>query len=64
MSEKANMPEEQDKYKAQKKYLSQKKQLRVWVAADKFEKFKNEVANNGDSIYGLINNFIDEYLQK
>lgn len=59
-----NMPEKNDKYTSQKKYLSKKKQLRVWVDADKFEKFKNAVSENNESIYGLINNFIDEYLQQ
>ena len=58
------MSENKDKYTSQKKYLSQQKQLRVWVNADKFEKFKNAAQKNGESIYGLINKFIDEYLQK
>ena len=58
------MTEKEIKYAAQKKYLSQKKQLRVWVSADKFEKFKEAVVKNGESIYELINKFIDEYLQK
>lgn len=57
------MSEKNDKYNSQKKYLSQQKQLRVWVNADKFEKFKNAVSKNGESIYGIINRFIDEYLQ-
>ena len=57
------MPETKDKYNSQKKYLSQQKQLRVWVNSDKFERFKNAVLKNGESIYGLINKFIDEYLQ-
>lgn len=57
------MPEIKDKYNSQKKYLSQQKQLRVWVNSDKFERFKNAVSENGESIYGLVNKFIDEYLQ-
>ncbi len=58
------MTESNDKYNPQRKYLSQQKQLRVWVTADKFESFKNAVSANGESIYGVINKFIDEYLQK
>ena len=58
------MTENKDKYNSQKKYLSQQKQLRVWVNADKFEQFKEAVLKNGESLYGVINQFIDEYLQK
>ena len=58
------MPDNEDKYNSQKKYLSKQKQLRVWVNDDKYEQFKNAASKNGESIYGLINKFIDEYLQK
>ena len=47
------------------KHLSEKKQqLRVWVDKEKYEKFKAKVQANGESIYGLINRYIDEYLRE
>ena len=50
---------------AQKKHLTEKrKQLRVWVENEKYERFKEAVALNGESIYGVINSFIDSYLQE
>ena len=52
----------QDKYNAQKKYLSQKKRVSVWMDADKYEKFKAAVQQNGDSIYALVNKLADDYL--
>lgn len=56
---------ENDKYSTQKKYLSEnKKQLRVWVDTQKYEKFKETVKKNETSIYSLINNYIDEYIEK
>ena len=56
------MPEE---YSAQKKYLSsKKKQLRVWVDAEKYDVFQQNVKKNGESIYSLINKFIDDYINK
>ncbi len=61
---KSKMSEKENNYNSQKKYLSKQKQLRVWVNADKFEQFKKAVSKNNESIYGLINKFIDEYLQK
>ncbi len=51
-----------DKYAAQKKHLSEKKQLRVWVASDKYQSFKEAVEKQGESIYGVINHFIDQYI--
>ncbi len=58
------MQDEKDKYTSQKKYLSKQKQLRVWVNADKFERFKAAAAQNGESLYSLINDFIDKYLSR
>lgn len=46
----------------QKHLQENKKQLRVWIDKEKYEKFQNKVKNNGESIYGLINRFIDDYL--
>ena len=55
--------EDNDKYAAQKKYLNDKrKRLSVWVEAEKYNLFKETVHNNGDSMYRLINDFIDDYL--
>ncbi len=51
-----------DKYDAQKKHLSQKKQLRVWIDAEKFDRFKLTVTAKKESIYGLVNKFVDDYL--
>ncbi len=53
-----------DKYTAQKKYLEKRKQLRVWLDAEKYETFKEAAEKNGASVYSLINNFVDEYLEK
>ena len=53
----------EDKYAAQKKYLSGRKQLRVWIEKDKYEKFESLVRKNGESIYGVINRFIDQYIK-
>lgn len=53
-----------DKYEAQKKYLSTKKQLRVWIDGEKFERFKKTTTENGDSIYGVINSCVDDYLKE
>lgn len=50
-----------DKYASQKKYLQNKKQLRVWVDPEKYELFKSKVEQNGQSIYAVINQFIDNY---
>ena len=45
------------------KHLKEKRhQLRVWVTNEKYDIFKELVDKNGDSIYGLINTFIDEYI--
>lgn len=53
-----------DKYAPQKKYLSEsRKRLSVWVQAEKYEAFKAAVQEDGNSIYGLINNYIDEYMK-
>lgn len=51
----------EDKYKTQKKYLENKKQLRVWVDPEAYEAFKDKCAENGESIYSVINRFIREY---
>lgn len=55
---------EKDKYQSQKKYLEKKKQLRVWVDETKYTQFKTAVEQNQTSIYALINQFIDDYLEK
>lgn len=55
---------EKDKYQSQKKYLEKKKQLRVWVDENKYAQFKTAVEQNQTSIYALINQFIDDYLEK
>lgn len=51
-----------DSYAAQKEYLSKKKQLRVWMDADKYDNFKALASGNNESIYSLINKFVDDYL--
>lgn len=54
-----------DQYAPQKKYLAQKrKRLSVWVETEKYEAFKSLVQSQNQSIYGLINAYIDEYMQK
>ena len=55
---------EKDKYQSQKKYPEKKKQLRVWVDETKYTQFKNAVEQNQTSIYALINQFIDDYLNE
>ena len=55
---------EKDKYQSQKKYLEKKKQLRVWVDENKYAQFKIAVEQNQTSIYALINQFIDDYLNE
>ena len=55
---------EKDKYQSQKKYLEKKKQLRVWVDETKYTQFKIAVEQNQTSIYALINQFIDDYLNE
>ena len=50
------------KYEAQRKHLSQKKQLRVWIDAEKFMRFKSTVEAKNESIYRLINEYVDNYL--
>ncbi len=57
-----NMSENKDKYAAQKKHLSGKKQLRVWIDAEKFDRFKKTVSAREDSVYSLINEYVDDYL--
>ncbi|MBO5408896.1 MAG: hypothetical protein J6A61_05835 [Clostridia bacterium] len=51
-------------YSPQKNYLSKKKQLRVWLDSEKYEQLKSATQANGESIYSIINNFVDEYLKK
>ena len=53
-----------EKNSSQKKYLKKQKQLRVWMSPEKFEAFKEAVKSKNDSIYNVINNFVDEYLKK
>ena len=48
----------------QKHLQENKKQLRVWIDKEKYEKFQTAVKNNGESIYSLINKFVDEYIEK
>ena len=56
---------EQNKYVAQKKHLSEhRKQLRVWVDIEKYVTFQELVKKNETSVYSLINNFIDNYIQE
>ena len=50
-------------YASQYKFLSGRSQLRVWVEKEKYEKFKKTVRKNGTSIYRLINDFVDNYLE-
>ncbi len=47
---------------SQKKHLATQKQLRVWLEAEKFEKFKKTAYENNTSMYRLINDFINTYL--
>lgn len=55
----------QEKYAPQKKCLKNtRKQLRVWVENEKYDRFKEAVERNGDSIYSLIHRLIDEYLEQ
>ncbi len=53
-----------DKYAAQKRYLASKKQLKVWMSADKYERFKSAVSANNTSMYAVINSYVDAYLEK
>ncbi len=52
----------ENKYASQKQHLSNKKQLRVWMDAEKFDRLKVVVTAKNESIYGLINKFVDDYL--
>lgn len=52
----------EDKYSAQKKYLSNRKQLRVWVDPEKYDALIKKAANEGTSIYALVNGWISQYL--
>lgn len=57
------MPE--SKYSVQQEHLKNKrKQLRVWVESEKYERFAEKVKRNGTSIYALVNQLIDDYLQE
>lgn len=47
---------------AKDRFFANKRQLRVWVRADKFERFKKELENEGLSLYRFINDFIDVYI--
>ena len=52
-----------DKYTTQKKYLSTQKQLRVWIDPLKYEALKEKATRNGTSVYALVNQWVDQYLQ-
>jgi predicted HicB family RNase H-like nuclease len=52
------------KYTTQKKYLSTQKQLRVWIDPKKYEMLKAKAAQNGTSVYALVNQWVDRYLQE
>lgn len=52
-----------DKYTTQKKYLSTQKQLRVWIDPQKYEALKTKATQNGTSVYALVNQWVDQYLQ-
>lgn len=47
-----------------KSLANTRKQLRVWVEKEKYERFKQAVAQNDASIYSVINSFIDSYIQE
>lgn len=52
-----------NKYGSQKKYLSTRKQLRVWVDPQKYEALTEKAARDGTSVYALVNQWIDRYLE-
>ena len=47
-----------------KSLANTRKQLRVWVEKEKYELFKQAVAQNDASIYSVINSFIDSYIHE
>ncbi len=47
---------------AKDRFFADKRQLRVWVRADKFERFKKALESEGLSLYRFINDFIDGYI--
>ena len=49
----------EDKYNSQKKYLKTKKQLRVWTDEEKYNNFQKVIEDNGESIYSVINKYMD-----
>lgn len=49
---------------AAKKYLKTKKQLRVWMDADKYEKFQTLLKRENRSVYAAINEFVSDYIEK
>lgn len=53
----------EDKYATQKKYLSTRKQLRVWVDPQKYEALKTKAQSRGTSVYALVNQWIEQYLE-
>ena len=57
------MDKSTEKYASQKRYLKNRKQLRVWVDTEKYEAFKKTVEDNNESVYSVINRFIDNYLK-
>ena len=55
--------EEKDKYSSQKKYLATQKQLRVWIAPEKYEALNTQASRDGGSRPALVNHWVDQYLQ-
>ena len=55
---------ENDKYAPQKKYLEKRYNLRVWVDQEKYDRFKALVDANGTSVYALVNQMIDRYIEE
>ena len=57
------MEKKADQYAAQKKYLQTRKRLSVWMDPEKYQRFKEKVQGQGKSVYGVINEFVDQYLE-
>lgn len=63
-SEKQQEYAKRTNYAANKKHLTEKKHnLRVWVDKEKYETFKALADKNGESVYFLVNQMIDEYIE-
>ena len=52
----------ENKYNSQKKYLKTKKQLRVWTDEEKYNNFQKVIEDNGESIYSVINKYMDSVI--